>query len=44
MKKGQFPAIFNLADLNGQNGFKIGGEMPGDDSGYALGAAGDINE
>jgi hypothetical protein len=26
MKQGQFPEILNLADLNGQNGFKLEGE------------------
>ena len=24
--KGQFPALFNLSDLNGPNGFKLDGE------------------
>ncbi len=43
MKQGQFPAIFNLADLNGQNGFKIDGENNGDQSGVSVGTVGDIN-
>ena len=30
MKQGQFPTIFQLADLNGKNGFKIDGESIGD--------------
>ena len=32
MKQGQFPAVFNLTDLNGQNGFKLDGENNGDAS------------
>ena len=28
--KGQFPAVFNLSALNGQNGFKLDGENNGD--------------
>ncbi len=43
MKNGQFPAILNLTDLNGQNGFKIDGENNGDRSGSSVSAAGDIN-
>ena len=43
MKNGQFPEIFHLADLNGQNGFKIDGESNSDNSGYSVSAAGDIN-
>ncbi len=42
MKQGQFPAVIKLADLNGQNGFKIYGEN-GDQSGFSVSAAGDIN-
>ncbi len=38
-----FPAIIPLASLNGQNGFKIDGEMVGDNSGNSVSAAGDIN-
>ncbi len=37
-----FPAIIPLAGLNGQNGFKIDGENPGDYSGQWVGL-GDIN-
>jgi hypothetical protein len=43
MKQGQFPAVFKLGDLNGQNGFKIDGEAPGDYSGWAMSGAGDVN-
>ncbi|MBS0351850.1 MAG: FG-GAP repeat protein, partial [Proteobacteria bacterium] len=43
MKQGQFPAILNLMDLNGKNGFKLDGEASGDSSGYSVSAAGDIN-
>jgi hypothetical protein len=43
MKQGQFPAILNLTDLNGQNGFKLDGEATGGQSGYSVSAAGDIN-
>ena len=39
----QFPAVINLSDLNGQNGFKLDGENNGDYSGYSVSAAGDIN-
>ena len=42
-KQGQFPAVFNLADLNGQNGFKIDGENKNDKSGESGSAAGDFN-
>ena len=43
-----FPAVFNLADLNGQNGFIInginGGQYPnGDFSGCSVSGAGDVN-
>ena len=43
MKQGQFPAILPLANLNGQNGFKLNGENAGDYSGISVSAAGDIN-
>ncbi len=43
MKNGQFPAVLNLTDLNGQNGFKLDGENNNDNSGGSVGAAGDIN-
>ena len=39
----QFPAVINLSDLNGQNGFKLDGENNGDYSGCSVSAAGDIN-
>ena len=40
---GQFPTTIPLADLNGQNGFKIDGEISGDYSGSAVSFAGDVN-
>ncbi len=43
MKQGQFPEIFQLSDLNGQNGFKLDGENGLDNSGYSVSKAGDIN-
>ena len=43
MKQGQFPAILPLGSLNGQNGFKLDGEVSNDYSGYSVSAAGDIN-
>ncbi len=43
LKQGQFPAVIQLADLNGQNGFKLDGENNGDRSGISVSAAGDIN-
>ena len=42
MKQGQFPAVFNLTDLNGQNGFILDGSGT-EDSGYSVSRAGDIN-
>ena len=39
-----FPAIIPLASLNGQNGFKLDGEVSGDDSGSWVSTAGDIND
>ena len=44
MKNGQFPEVFNLGDLNGQNGFKLDGEATYDRSGYSVSTAGDIND
>jgi hypothetical protein len=38
-----FPAVFNLADLNGRNGFMINGIKAKDDSGYSVASAGDVN-
>ena len=47
MKQGQFPTVFNLTDLNGQNGFKIDAESGCGAycgwTGYAVSSAGDIN-
>ncbi len=43
LSQGQFPEILQLADLNGQNGFKIDGENKGDQSGISVSTAGDIN-
>ena len=43
LKQGQFPEVFKLADLNGQNGFKLDGENDGDSSGFSVSSAGDIN-
>ena len=36
-------SVIQLADLNGQNGFKIDGENSNDHSGWSVSAAGDIN-
>ena len=41
--KGQFPSVFSLSALNGQNGFKLDGENNNDDSGWSVSGAGDIN-
>ena len=38
-----FPASFNLAQLNGANGFIIPGVIPSGQLGYSVGTAGDIN-
>ncbi len=38
-----FPAIFNLSDLNGTNGFKLVGIDPNDRSGFSVASAGDVN-
>ncbi|MBC2776533.1 FG-GAP repeat protein [Parasphingopyxis marina] len=38
-----FPAIFDLANLNGSNGFRVGGIDAGDQSGFSVSSAGDIN-
>jgi len=42
-KFGNFPAVFNLADLNGTNGFTINGINPDDQSGCSVSGAGDVN-
>ncbi|MEH2283600.1 MAG: hypothetical protein V7K90_20100 [Nostoc sp.] len=36
-------AILNLSDLNGANGFAINGIAAGDESGYSVSSAGDVN-
>ena len=43
MKQGQFPAVLPLSSLNGQNGFGIMGEAPGDASGASVSGLEDIN-
>ncbi len=35
--------VFNLSSLNGATGFKLDGELLGDQSGWSVSAAGDIN-
>lgn len=42
-KTGDFNANFNLANLNGSNGFAINGISAGDRSGSSVSSAGDIN-
>jgi len=42
-KSQQWPAVINLADLNGRNGFALNGIHPGDWSGYSVSEAGDVN-
>jgi hypothetical protein len=39
-----FPAVFNLADLNGKNGFVINGINRDDMSGNSVSGAGDVNK
>ena len=39
----QYPAIIDLSDLNGSNGFKLDGEANGDLSGFSVASAGDVN-
>ena len=38
-----FPRFFNVANLNGKNGFVVTGEAKGDQSGYSVKGAGDVN-
>ena len=38
-----FPSVFSLADVNGANGFRIGGTEGGPRSGFSVSAAGDVN-
>jgi hypothetical protein len=42
--KYEFPATINSSWLNGQNGFLINGIDIGDNSGWTVGAAGDVND
>ncbi len=42
-KAGGFSANLNLSTLNGSNGFQISGEAVGDQSGFAVASAGDVN-
>ncbi|WP_338430538.1 hypothetical protein [Synechococcus elongatus] len=42
-KKGGFSADLNLADLNGSNGFRINSSAAGDQSGFSVSSAGDVN-
>jgi hypothetical protein len=39
-----FPAVFNLANLNGSNGFVINGIAPGSQLGWSISGGGDINK
>jgi len=39
----QFPAIIELSRLDGTNGFKISGVATGDNSGFSVASAGDVN-
>ncbi len=39
----QFSVELDLSDLNGQNGFIINGENAGDELGYSVSSAGDVN-
>ena len=41
--KGGFAASFDLSTLNGTNGFAINGINPGDNSGFSVSNAGDVN-
>lgn len=38
-----WPAVINLVDLNGNNGFALNGIIPGDSSGLRVSGAGDVN-
>jgi hypothetical protein len=40
---GDFSSILNLADLDGQNGFKLEGVNSEDQAGYSVSSAGDVN-
>jgi hypothetical protein len=39
----QFPVVIELSSLNGSNGFKLSGVAAGDDSGFSVASAGDVN-
>ncbi len=39
----QFPPVLQLSSLDGSNGFKLDGEVVGDNLGFSVSAAGDIN-
>jgi Ca2+-binding RTX toxin-like protein len=41
--KRNFAANFNLSTLNGSNGFRLNGIAAGDNAGFSVGSAGDIN-
>ena len=38
-----FGAVFDLSSLNGGNGFRLDGISPGDESGWSVSGAGDVN-
>ena len=38
-----FAANFELSSLDGDNGFRLSGEKPADESGYSVASAGDLN-
>ena len=40
----QFPAVIQLSDLNGKNGFRLDGINMGDYSGRSVASAGDVND
>jgi len=42
-RAGGFPASFDLAALDGTNGFRLAGVEAGDRSGYSVSSAGDVN-
>ncbi|MGE0860544.1 MAG: beta strand repeat-containing protein [Gammaproteobacteria bacterium] len=42
-RAGSLPATFDLASLDGTNGFRVDGANTGDTSGHALDALGDVN-
>ena len=40
---GGFPSTFELSSLDGNNGFRLGGIDPDDNTGISVSAAGDVN-